>query len=119
MALPIEGQSVRPAAVCELLLTSIDVAEGRRRRRPRNTTPDNIGLNLKLEVLRRCIAEDPEPDQFEAWLAQAALQPEQASGPVRAVCADILFEWQSVIGDPYYRDWLLAVPDEEEQPARE
>ena len=107
---------VRPAAVCELLLTSIDVAEGRRRRRPRNTTPDNIGLNLKLELLQRCIADDPEPDQFEAWLAHVALQPGQAGGPIRAVCSDIFFEWQMTLGDPYYRDWLLAGP-EPEQPA--
>ncbi|HEY8693071.1 MAG TPA: type III secretion fhipep protein [Chloroflexota bacterium] len=104
---------MRPAQVCEWLLTSIDVAEGRRKRRPRNTTPDNIGLSLKLEVLRECIAADPEPEQFEGWLLQAAMKPGQASGPIRAVCSDILFEWQTALADPYYRDWLLAGPDGE------
>jgi hypothetical protein len=109
-------QNVRPAAVCELLLTSIEVAEGRRKRRARNTTPDNIGLNLKLELLQQCIEDDPDPDQFEAWLLQAALKPGQASGPIRAVCSDILFEWQTALTDPDYRDWLLAGPEGEEPP---
>ena len=102
---------VRPAQVCEWLLTSVEVAEGRRKRRPRNTTPDNIGLNLKLEVLQACIAADPEPDQFEGWLADAAVRSDQASGPLRAVCADVLFEWQTVLTNPDYRDWLLAGPE--------
>ena len=106
----------RPAQVCELLLTSIEVAEGRRKRRPCNTTPDNIGLNLKLDVLHKAIEADPEPDQFEAWLLQVSLQPGQPSGPIRAVCSDVLFEWQATLNDPYYRDWLLAGPEEEAPP---
>ncbi len=106
-------QAVRPAQVCEWLLTSIEVAEGRRKRRPRNTTPDNIGLSLKLELLQACIAGDPEPEQFEGWLLEAAMKPGQASGPIRAVCSDILFEWQTALADPYYRDWLLAGPEGE------
>ena len=104
---------MRPAQVCEWLLTSIDVAEGRRKRRPRNTTPDNIGLSLKLEMLQECIASDPEPEQFESWLLQASIKPGQPSGPLRAVCSDILFEWQIALADPYYRDWLLAGPEDE------
>jgi hypothetical protein len=104
---------VRPAQVCEWLLTSIEVAEGRRKRRARNTTPDNIGLNLKLDLLQGCIAADPQAEDFEAWLLQTAIKPGQASGPMRAVCADILFEWQMALGDPYYRDWLLAGPEGE------
>jgi hypothetical protein len=108
---------VRPAQVCEWLLTSIEVAEGRRKRRPRNTTPDNIGLNLKLDLLRACIAADPEPANFEGWLLAESTKPGQASGPLRAVCTDILFEWQTALGDPYYRDWLLAGPEDEAEEA--
>ena len=107
------GSTARPAQVCDWLLTSIDVAEGQRKRRARNTTPDNIGLNLKLELLRACIAADPDPDGFETWLAAQALQPGQPGGPIRAVCADILFEWQMALADPFYRDWLLAGPEAE------
>jgi len=105
---PIDPSAVRPAGVCEWLLTSIDVAEGRRRRRARNTSPDNIGLNLKLQVLRDCIADDPEPSELEAWLTARTLRPGEAGGPLRAVCSDILFEWSTALQDPYYRDWLLA-----------
>ncbi|MBV8085448.1 MAG: type III secretion fhipep protein [Chloroflexi bacterium] len=105
-----ELSAIRPAAVCELLLNSIAVAEGRRKRRPRNTTPDNIGLNLKLQVLDECIAADPEPGAFEDWLLSRSLEAD-ASGPLRAVCADILFEWQTVRALPDYRDWLLAEPE--------
>ncbi len=107
-------KDVRPGAVCEWLLSSIEVAEGRRKRRPRNTTPDNIGLNLKLELLEECIAADPEPGEFENWLLSAALRPGRASGPIRAVCADILFEWQIALETPDYRDWLLAGPEGDE-----
>ena len=103
--------TIRPAVVCELLLNSIAVAEGRRKRRPRNTTPDNIGLTLKLRVLEECIAEDPEPGQFEAWLLGRSLRPDEAAGPIRAVCSDILFEWQTAVQLPDYRDWLLAEPE--------
>lgn len=99
--------------MCELLLTSIEVAEGRRKRRPRNTTPDNIGLNLKLEILQACIAADPEAGDFEGWLLTQSTQPGQPSGPLHAVCADILFEWQTALADPYYRDWLLSGPEDE------
>ena len=106
-----ELNAIRPAAVCELLLNSIAVAEGRRRRRPRNTTPDNIGLNLKLQVLEECIAADPAPGAFEAWLLSRSVGSADASGPLRAVCADILFEWQTVQSLPDYRDWLLAEPE--------
>ena len=106
--------SVRPAEVCEWLLTSIAVAEGRRKRRPRNTTPDNIGLNLKLDILQECIAANPEPETFEEWLLQAATKPGRASGPMRAVCSDVLFEWRAARQDPFYRDWLLAGAEEEE-----
>ena len=68
---------------------------------------------MKLEVLHKAIEADPDPDRFEAWLLETALQAGAASGPVRAVCSDILFEWQATLNDPYYRDWLLAGPEEE------
>ena len=108
---------VRPAQMCELLLTSIEVAEGRRKRRPRNTTPDNIGLQLKLDLLQACITADPEPADFEAWLLEQAVAGREAPGPVRAVCSDIMFEWQTALGDPYYRDWLLSGPEDTEDPS--
>ncbi|MBV9119103.1 MAG: type III secretion fhipep protein [Chloroflexi bacterium] len=107
------AQTVRPALVCELLLSSIAVADGRRKRRARNTTPDNVGLDLKLTILQDCITADPDPEDLERWLLERSLRPGQASGPVRAVCADVVFEWQLALGDPYYRDWLLAEPEAE------
>lgn len=78
-------EQVRPPQVCEWPLTLIEVAEGRRKRRPRNTTPDNIGLTLKLELMQACIAADPDPSDFEGWLLNQAVRPGQPSGPVHAV----------------------------------
>ena len=69
---------------------------------------------MKLAVLQECIAADPEPATFESWLLEATLKPGRASGPTRAVCEDILFEWRSALQDPFYRDWLLAGSDDEE-----
>ena len=70
-------QPPRPAAVCRELLAALEASEGRRRRRKRDTTPDAIGLAIKLDLLQRAIAADPDPDQFEAWLQEQCI----AAGP--------------------------------------
>src|SRR5690348_697382 len=63
----------RPGEICRELLAALDASEGRRRRRKRDTTPDAIGLTIKRDLLERAIADDPEPDEFEAWLHEQCL----------------------------------------------
>lgn len=98
---------VRPAAFSRHLLEALAAAEGRRRRRKRDTTADAIGLELKRSLLERAIAADPEPDDFEAWLLEQTLSA-PASGPVRAVALQIFDEYQLAARDPAFAAWLAA-----------
>jgi hypothetical protein len=96
---------LRPAAFCGQLLAATDASEGRRKRRKRDTTPDAIGLAIKRELLTSAVAEDPAPEQFEGWLLERTFRA-PASGPVRALCAEILSEYRYACVDPTFRGWL-------------
>lgn len=96
-----------PGQFCRYLLDALAAAEGRQRRRKRDQTPDAIGLGLQRELLERGAAEDPEPEQFEEWLLRQSLVA-TASGPVRALCLQILDEYRVALRDPRLADWLAA-----------
>lgn len=99
--------SLRPAAFARQALKALDAAEGRRRRRKRDQTPDAIGLEIKRDLYERAARDDPEPENFEAWLvAQALAVP--AAGPVRAIAVQILDEYSFSAADPSFREWLAA-----------
>lgn len=96
---------LRPAEFSRALLRSLEASEGRRRRRKRDQTPDGIGLALKRDVLERIVAEDPEPERFEAWLLDlVAATP--AGGGVRAMCREILDEYRLAARDARFSAWL-------------
>jgi hypothetical protein len=97
--------ALRPGEFCRLMLRTIEASEGRRRRRKRNTTPDAIGLDIKRDLLQRAADDDPAPEAFEAWLLQQAITA-PASGPVRALCGEILVEYQVAQQDPDFGRWL-------------
>jgi hypothetical protein len=97
--------SLRPGEFCRLLLEALASSEGRRRRRKRDTTPDTIGLAIKTGLLERAAEEDPAAGDFEGWLLAQALAAE-ASGPVRALCAEILDEYRFASRDPGFGHWL-------------
>src|SRR5690606_28676862 len=83
----------RPAEFCRGLLAALDASEGRRRRRKRDTTPDAIGLAIKRELLEAAMADDPAPEEFEAWLLGRCLAVGHGSGGVRAMALSIWHEW--------------------------
>jgi hypothetical protein len=96
-----------PAEFSRLTLDALASAEGRRTRRKRDQTPDGIGLEIKRDLLQRAAAEAPRPEAFESWLlAQCLAAP--ASGPVRALAAEIFQEYRVALLDPDYSRWLLA-----------
>ena len=97
--------TLRPSEFARKLLRALDASEGRRKRRKRDQTPDRIGLDLRRELLERAAAEDPAPDEFEAWLLSQALNA-PASGPVRAMCIQIMDEYRFAQRDPSFRGWL-------------
>jgi hypothetical protein len=98
----------RPADVCRALLAALQGAEGRRKRRKRDQTPDAIGLAIKRRVLENVVQEDPDPETFEAWLLQYSYNNENAqiSGAVSAMARAVLDEWRlaHVMGD--FKAWL-------------
>jgi hypothetical protein len=98
-------EALRPAVVCRQLLAALDVSDGRRRRRKRDTTPDAIGLALRRRLLEDAVTDDPEPDAFEGWLLTQALA-QEASGPLRATALALLAEWRLARDSGAFRAWL-------------
>jgi hypothetical protein len=102
------SQSFRPADVCRALLAALEAAEGRRKRRKRDQTPDAIGLAVKREVLERVVEDDPAPEMFEGWLLSYAQKSEgkHSAGAVSAMARAVLDEWRLAhsLGD--FKAWL-------------
>jgi hypothetical protein len=99
---------VRPAEVCKALLNALEAAEGRRRSRKRDQTPDAIGLGVKRELLKRAVEEDPSPEAFEGWLLNyplTSVAPE-LSGPASAMARAVYDEWRLAQSMSEFRDWL-------------
>lgn len=101
-----EQLAARPSLFSEKLLSAMEASEGRRRKRARNTTPDAIGMGVKRDLLRKVIAEDPEPEAFEGWLYAQVLAAGTGNGATRAMALDIQGEWRMVATLPSFREWL-------------
>ena len=100
--------ALRPADVCRSLLAALEAAEGRRKRRQRNTTPDAIGLGIKRALLERAVADDPAAESFEGWLMSYADGHcgEEPSGAVAAMARAVFEEWQLAHFSDEFRAWL-------------
>jgi hypothetical protein len=101
-------QRFRPADVCRALLAALEAADGRRRNRKRDQTPDAIGLALKREVLERVVEDDPEADLFEAWLLAYVqkMQTQHPAGAVSAMARAVLEEWHLAHSMGDFKAWL-------------
>lgn len=97
---------LRPAGFCHELLATIEAAEGRRKRRSRNTTADAIGLDIRRQLLEEVCAADPEPEDFEGWLLERCLREGLGDGPVRAMALTIWDEWRLATTTAEFREWL-------------
>jgi hypothetical protein len=100
------GPELRTADFARHLLRALEASEGRRKKRARDTKPDEIGLDLKRRLLEAAVLEDPPPDEFEKWLLDQCLRSGQPSGPTRAMAQSILEEWTLARQAPTFRDWL-------------
>lgn len=98
----------RPAQVCSYLLAALDAAEGRRRMRKRDQTPDAIGLRVKRALLCRVVEDDPDAERFEAWLLAyaAARMQEDTCGAAWAMAQSVLEEWRLAQVMPAFAVWL-------------
>jgi hypothetical protein len=109
---------VRPAVLCRELLEALEAAEGRRKRRARDTTADAIGLRLKRRLLEEVVRDDPPAEEFEGWLVRRCHAEGLADGPVRAMALSIWDEWRLASASPDFREWLAqgAPSDDREAP---
>jgi hypothetical protein len=98
--------SPRPAEICAALLAALDAAEGLRRNRKRDQTPDGIGLAIKRELLQRAVREDPDPEVFEEWLLQCASAGASESPGVSAMARAIFDEWRLAHSLHEFKNWL-------------
>lgn len=96
---------VRPADVCRALLAALQAADGRRRRRKRDQTPDTIGLALKRELLEQAVSKDPPADRFEAWLLDYTAA-HNSSGAVAAMARAVFEEWRLAHSSSEFKFWL-------------
>jgi hypothetical protein len=98
----------RPADVCRALLAALDAAEGRRRSRKRDQTPDAIGLAIKREVLESVVHDDPGPELFESWLLEYIEKKERnhSPGAVSAMARSVLDEWRLAHSMNDFKAWL-------------
>lgn len=105
---PKQGRPARPAQLCQELLAALDAADGRRRRRKRDTTPDAIGIGIKRDLLEAAMRDDPDPDAFEGWLLERCLGATgtQSPGGVRAMALEILHEWELARSFEAFDQWL-------------
>ena len=99
------SKTYRPADVCRALLAALDAADGRRKSRKRDQTPDAIGLALKRQILEQVIQENPDAQIFEAWLLNYS-QSRQSSGAVAAMARAVLDEWRLAHAMGDFKAWL-------------
>jgi len=102
------GVPLRPATVCEALLAALEAADGRRRSRKRDQTPDAIGLTIKRSLLTRVVQDDPDSEAFEEWLLNYPLTcaASEPSGAVAAMARSVLEEWRLAHASQAFRVWL-------------
>src|SRR5262245_24868777 len=102
------ADDLRPAELCRVLLAALQAADGRRRSRKRDQTPDAIGLSIKRSLLTRAVEDDPDPNAFEAWLLDAPHRcgASESPGAVAAMARIVLEEWRLAHSSDAFRDWL-------------
>jgi hypothetical protein len=103
-----EPVSLRPADVCRALLSALDAAEGRRRKRKRDQTADTFGLTVKRDLLCRAIEDAPSAEEFESWLLhypESCAAPELV-GPAQAMARAVFEEWRLAHTLGEFRHWL-------------
>lgn len=105
-----------PRQLCRSLLAALEASEGRRRARKRDQTPDALGLNARRALLERVVRDDPEPEQFEAWLMQYAQRsaPGEGFGAVWAMAQALFEDWRLAHVMPHFAQWLAqGAPSED------
>jgi hypothetical protein len=97
---------IRPAEFC-VLERQLIASMAMRKKRNVQMAPMQ---ELKVQLLERVAAEDPEPSAFNAALARAVIDvsPGGATGPAQAVASDLEMDWQLACTSQGFLSWLRA-----------
>jgi hypothetical protein len=97
--------------VCRGLLSALDVSEGRRKQRARDTAADAIGLGIKRRLLEAAVDADPDPIAFEAWLLCRCFEASEdvSVGATRAMAREVFSEWQLAAASDDFTAWLCSL----------
>jgi hypothetical protein len=111
--------TIRPAEICQALLSALEAADGRRKRRKRDQTPDTIGLTIKRQLLEQVVKEDPTPEAFEEWLLRYTLR-NNGTGDVSSMARAVFEEWRLAHSMDEFKSWLdRGAPSDDAVPTRE
>jgi hypothetical protein len=77
------------------------------RTRARDQRADQVGAELRREILVRLSAADPDPSDIEAALARIVEEVGEPSGAVRAVASSVLRDWRESF-QPAFWSWLVS-----------
>jgi hypothetical protein len=113
------SQLVQPAEICKALLAALEAAEGRRRKRKRDQTPDAIGLAVKRDLLECVVRDNPGPEAFEQWLLDYCQERAYtiAFGSVRAMALSVFEEWRMARSMDSFKGWLeRGAPSDDADP---
>jgi hypothetical protein len=103
---PAEGLSQRRPRDLALLFLAIGADPPRARARDQQA--DRAGGELRMRVLDRIAALDPEPDDLDTALDAVVAALGDPTGPTRAACSQFRQEWDDARLVPGYWAWLLA-----------
>ncbi len=97
---------LRPAEFCAL---QRQLVAGMTMRKKRHVEIGPV-QQLKVQLLERVQAADPEPDEFIATLAEAiiAVSGGPGTGPAQAVASDLEMDWHLACSSPGFVTWLRA-----------
>ena len=100
-------QSLRPAEVCKALLAALEAAEGRRRKRKRDQTPDAIGYPSSGLFWSRQFKtiQTLKHSKNGCWITPACAT-QESSGAVSAMARAVLEEWRLAHSLDDFRVWL-------------
>ena len=78
------------------------------RERARDQQADRAGANLRMVMLHRLVALDPDSEQVAEALTTIVQELGDPTGPSRAMASSLFQEWVDGQSSPGYWPWLVA-----------
>ena len=73
-------------------------------------------MEVKRDLLAAAVTNDPDPEDFEAWLFVQVQASGNLAGATRAMALQIWDEWQFALASGGFREWLAAgAPSDDSQ----